>query len=103
MSSLRRTTLKQGPPGPPGAKNGTPTNWTPGTIANGAYASTTVACVGAVVGLPALAAWTTVLAAGLVLYAVTSAADVVTVYLFNHSGSSASVSAGVVQVKAFTQ
>lgn len=101
--SLRRVSLIQGPPGPPGTVQGSPTPWTPGLIANGGFAVTTVTVTGAIVGFAALPAWSAALPDGVFLTAQVTAANTVKVYMFNFSGSGQTPSAGNVYVEVLTQ
>lgn len=101
MTALRRTTLIQGPPGPPGVVNAAPQNWTPGSILNTAFATTTVAVAGSLVGYPVLPpAWSAALPDGVWLTAQCKVAGTITVYMFNNSGSTQNITAGQVYVEA---
>jgi hypothetical protein len=102
-TSLRRTALIQGPPGPPGTVNAAPASWSPGTIDSGAFAKTTVSVTGSLVGYAAFAAWSAALPDGVFLWAQTTTAGTVTVYMFNLSSSNQAITAGDVYVEALTQ
>ena len=103
MSSLRRTSQIQGPPGPPGTAQGTPAAWTPGAISNGAFASLSVAVTGANVGFACFPAFSLVLPDGVWLWAQTTVAGTVKVYMFNISGSPQTIGAGTIYVEVLTQ
>ena len=104
MSNLRRTTLKQGPPGPPGTQRSAPTSWTPGVITNGSFAKLVVTVTGALTGFPCLPpAWSIALPDGVWLYGQVTSASSVTVYMMNNSGVSQTIAAGVVYVEVLNQ
>lgn len=88
-----------------GASNGqwTPsgtvsTAWTPGTILNGAAATTTVSAANAQLGQPAVASFSSALPTGATLSAQVTANGTVTVTLGNLSGGSITIGAGTVSV-----
>ena len=101
MGALRRVSLIQGPPGPPGLIE-VVGNWTPGTVTAGAIASTTVALANAVPGLPAWAAASPALAAGCVLFAQCPVAGSVRVDLVNLTGTSQTPGILTLTVEALT-
>lgn len=102
-TSLRRTALLQGPPGPPGVVKSAVTAWTPGSINNNAFASLAVTVTGAIVGLPCIPpAWSVALPNGVFTWAQCTSAGSVTVYIFNMSGSTQVIAAGNVYVEALT-
>lgn len=69
------------------------TTWTPGLIANGAVAQTTVTVNGAALRMTAVAAYSVALPAGCFISAHVSAADTVTVTIGNLSGAGATPTA----------
>jgi hypothetical protein len=71
--------------------------WTPGTIANGASASTTVTVTGVVPGWIALASFSESIA-NMSISAQVTTANTVTVVITNNTGGSLTLSAGVVRV-----
>jgi hypothetical protein len=84
--------------------NAAPASWTPGSINNGAFASTTVTLTGALVGYPVLPpAWSAALPDGVFLYGQTKVAGTVTVYMVNLSGSTQVIAAGDVYVETLVQ
>lgn len=101
MSALRRTDLIPGPAGPPGRVVAV-SAWTPGTIADRAWATIDVACTGAIVGLPAWAAWNVALTDGVHLFAKVNTADAVHVEMYNDSGAPVTIGAHTVTVEALT-
>lgn len=88
-----RTKLLQGPPGPTKLTSGS-VSWTPGTIAGGAFSSVAVPVTAAVVGQSAVPGFSLPLPAGVLASASVTAAGVVTVSLFNFSGSPVTLAAG---------
>ena len=76
--------------------------WTPGAIANGALASTTVTVAGAAAGDKVLASMTTLLTDALLISAHVSATNTVTVVLANLTGASVTIAAGTVSVLVFS-
>jgi hypothetical protein len=102
MSALRRTTLIQGPPGPPGVIEGTPASWTPGSVAAGGFAKTVVTVTGAVVGLPVVCAYSVALPDGCWLWAQVTAPSTVAVYLINSTLSPVTPTPGNIYVEVFT-
>lgn len=82
--------------------------WTPGVIANGAFASTVLTgtagvapMMGAGVGDTVTVGFTPALPAGMILFGAVTAAQVVTVTLLNQSGSSQTIGAGTITVDIF--
>lgn len=76
--------------------------WSPGSIANGASAETTVTVAGVALGDLALASYSAALAAGLTISAHVSAANTVTVTITNTSGGALTPTASsTVRVLAF--
>lgn len=73
--------------------------WTPGLIANGSQAQTTVSVLGARFRMTAHAALDTALPAGTFIAAAVTAADVVTVTIGNLSGGNATPTAGNLRVE----
>lgn len=102
MSALRRTTLLQGPPGPPGAVEAS-ASWTPGSLSPAAIVSLNVTVTGALVGFPAWAGWSTTLPDGVFFWAQVTAPNTVRVSMINASGSNQNISAGTVLVEALIQ
>lgn len=72
--------------------------WAPGTIANGAQATTTVTVPGAAIGDFVLASHDSILTNALILSAHVSAANTVTVVLANLSGAAPTVASGTLKV-----
>ena len=97
MTALRRTSLIQGPAGPP--TNSGSASWTPGAVSSGAFVSTTVTVTGQVVGVPVWASFSLVLPDGVILWVQTTATSTVKVYLFNNSGSPQTIGAGTLLVE----
>lgn len=103
MSALRRVSLIQGPPGPPGTVQGVPAAWTPGLIHTGAFASLVVPVTGAVLGFAALPAWSVALPDGVFLTAQVTSGGSTKVYMWNFSGSDQTIAAGNVYVECLVQ
>lgn len=72
--------------------------WDPGTIAGGAYASTTLACTGAAAGDVCIGSHTTVNAAGLILFCTIASANLLNITLYNCTGVSATPGSGTLKV-----
>lgn len=101
---LRRTTLIQGPAGPPGTVRGPVTGWTPGAIASGSFVKTTVSVTGALVGFPCLApAWSVALPDGVFTWAQVVSNGTVAVYMMNLSGATQTIVAGSFYVEVLNQ
>ncbi len=77
--------------------------WTPGTVANGGWVSATVSVNNANPGAPAIVGFTTAIPTGMWLTAFVSAANTVTVTLFNLTGSPQTIGAGILQVTVLPQ
>jgi hypothetical protein len=76
--------------------------WTPGVIAAGAQATTTIDTPGAAIGDKVLASLTSVGALTLILAAHVSANNVVTVVLANFTGVSQTIAEGTLSVVTFS-
>lgn len=98
----RLTEQIQGPPGP-GKFLSASASWTPGSIASGTVASTTISVPGAVVGQPAAVGFSVDLAAGAFMLAQVSAANTVRVIFLNLTGSPYTPGAGVVTAFVLVQ
>lgn len=99
--ALRRTTLIQGPAGPPGTRVAGPIAWSPGTIPQADFVVTTITLSGASPTNCAIAAWSAVLPDGVFMTAQVTATDTVKVYMMNLSGVSQSITAGDLFVEVF--
>jgi hypothetical protein len=77
--------------------------WTPGTIANGGWATATVTVNNANPGTPVIVGFTTILPPGTSLSGIVSAANTVQVTLFNFSGVPQTIGAGILQITALPQ
>lgn len=78
-------------------------SWDPDAVADGTVTSTTVTVTGAKLGDFALASFSLAVAAGGILAAQVTAADTVTVTLFNKTGSSLDLAAGTLSAMVFTK
>lgn len=75
----------------------------PPNIVVGGLASTTIAVPGAAIGDFALASFSVVPPAGLIITAYVSAADTVTVVFYNGTASDVNLASGTLRAKVFTQ
>lgn len=76
----------------------TSTTWNPANIADGAMTSTTVTLSGATLGDIALVSFSVAVPAGAILAASVTAANTVTVTLFNKTGGALDLASGTVKV-----
>lgn len=72
--------------------------WTPGTVANGGFVSASVTLRGLAPPAPVYAGFTQAIPGGMILHAVCTSPDTVLISLFNFTGASQNVTAGIVQV-----
>jgi hypothetical protein len=75
--------------------------WDPASVASGAFTSTAITATGAAVGDAVLVGFTPAVPAGVMLTAEVTAADTVTVTLFNISGSPQDLASGTLNVRVF--
>jgi hypothetical protein len=72
--------------------------WAPGTVANQGFVSATVTMRGISPPQPVYVGFTTAIPAGMVLHAVCTSTDTVTVTLVNFTGSSQNIASGTLRV-----
>jgi hypothetical protein len=72
--------------------------WDPASVADGAVVSTTVTVTGAAVGEPCVAGLTTMTTTNMTITAYVSAANTVTVVIFNKSGGAVDLGSGTLRV-----
>ena len=76
-------------------------NWDPDPITAGGYVQTTLAVAGATTGSPVIATHASIAGTAVVINAVVSAADVVTVTLFNPTAATVDLANGALRVYVF--
>ena len=72
--------------------------WTPGLVANQGFVSASVQMVGMSPPQPVYVGFTTAIPAGMVLHAIVTSQDTVTVTLINFTGASQTIGAGTLHV-----
>lgn len=77
--------------------------WNPGSIGNGGFVSATVTVRGVAPPTPVAVGFTTAIPAGMILSAVCTSKDTVTVSLFNFTGAGQVIGAGTLLVTASLQ
>ena len=77
--------------------------WTPGAIGNGGFVSATVTLRGVAPPTPVSVGFTTAIPAGMILSAICTSQDTVTISLFNFTGAGQNIGAGTLLVIASLQ